>query len=65
MAKIMIYLYSNLMQIRDLQKSDIAQASHIVGINYGKAYEQSSRKEMEAMFKNTIVPPHYIVAEEQ
>lgn len=53
------------MRIRTLKPKDIAAASKIVGQNYCRAYELSSAKEMEAMFKNYAVKPKYIVAEEK
>ena len=53
------------MKIRLLKPSDIPQASKIVGLNYSPKYEKSSFKEMEAMSKNYVVNPQYLVAEEK
>lgn len=53
------------MKIRTIKPNDIKKASKIVGQNYSKRYERMSFKEMQAMFKNYVVKPHYIVAEEK
>ena len=53
------------MKIRFIKKREIGQASRIVGQNYSRAYERSSKKEMMAMFTQKTMPPKYIVAEEK
>ena len=53
------------MKIRILKESDIQQASKIVGLNYSKKYEKTSFMEMEAMFKNYVIKPQYLVAEDK
>ena len=61
----MFYFTSLAMKIRPLQTKDIEQCSKIVGKNYSKKYEKMSFKEMEAKFKNDVIPPQYIVVEEK
>lgn len=53
------------MKLRPLQPRDLKKASKIVGQNYSKKFEKASFKEMEAMFKNYVAKPHYIVAEDK
>jgi len=53
------------MKIRAIRKSEITQASKIVGLNYSKKYEKSSYREIKAMFDNKVIPPKYLVAEEK
>lgn len=53
------------MKIRTLKECDIEQASKIVGKNYSKKYEKMSFMEMEAMYKNYVIKPKYVVAEEK
>ena len=52
------------MKIRKMKPGDIRTASKIVGLNYTKEYQRSSRTEMEAMFKKYVIRPQYIVAED-
>jgi N-acetylglutamate synthase-like GNAT family acetyltransferase len=52
-------------KLRTLSKKDIIPASKLVGLNYSKEYEKSSKKEIDATFKNKIIAPKYIVAEEE
>lgn len=53
------------MKLRPLKPKDIKNASRIIGQNYSEKYERMSFKEMEAMFKNYVAKPEYIVAEEK
>lgn len=53
------------MILRLLKKSDIKQASAIVGKNYSKKWEKSSAKELQSMFSNAAIKPVYWVAEEK
>lgn len=53
------------MKIRTIKPGDIEKASKIVGQNYSKKFERMSFMEMEAMFKNYVVRPQYVVAEEK
>lgn len=53
------------MKLRALKPSDIKKASKVVGENYSKKDEDLSYKEMEAMFKNYVLKPQYIIAEEK
>jgi N-acetylglutamate synthase-like GNAT family acetyltransferase len=52
------------MKIRQLEHKDVITASKLVGLNYSKKYENSSKNEIEAMFTSKVCPPKYIVAEE-
>lgn len=51
------------MILRPLKKGEIKEVSKIVGVNYSKDYQKKSFAEMEAMFKNHVAKPSYIVAE--
>jgi len=53
------------MKIRVLKLCDIGPSSEIVGLNYSKKDERMSFREMEAMFKNYVIKPQYMVAEEK
>ena len=53
------------MKIRSIKKSEVATASKLVGLNYSKNYEKSSKKEIGATFTNSVIPPKYLVAEEK
>lgn len=52
------------MRIRNLEKKDIKGASEIVRRNYNTRYQRNSAREMRAMFGNPVIPPKYVVAEE-
>ncbi len=52
------------MNIRTMRQNEIPAAAKIIGTNYSKKYQQRSTKEMEAMFKNHVYKPEYIVAED-
>ncbi|QQG40152.1 MAG: GNAT family N-acetyltransferase [Candidatus Aenigmatarchaeota archaeon] len=52
------------MKIRYVRKHEILKAARIVGLNYSKAFELAARREIKAAFKNPIIPPRYLVAEE-
>jgi len=51
------------MKIRNLKYDEINFVSKIVGKNYSKVYERSSKQEFGAMFSNPVIPPNYLVAE--
>lgn len=53
------------MKIRQLKKSEINSAAHIIGINYSKTYERLAQTEMSAMFGKGPILPKYVVAEEK
>src|SRR5688572_9552891 len=53
------------MKIRLLKKSDIKQASAIVGKNYSKKWEKVVASELLEMFGESVMRPNYIVAEEK
>jgi N-acetylglutamate synthase-like GNAT family acetyltransferase len=52
------------MKIRRIKESEAAAASKIVGINYSREYQKRSKKEIEAMFRNYVYKPEYLVAED-
>ena len=51
------------MKIRLLKKSEIKDATRIVGINYSKEYQRSSTLEIKDMFGKSTIRPIYYVAE--
>lgn len=52
------------MRVRLLKKTDIGQASEIVGEDWSKSYRKTSAVEMKAEFINKVDPPKYMVAED-
>ncbi len=53
------------MKIRKMKLHEVPNASKIVGINYSKKYEKSSKLEIQAMFSDYIIKPEYLCAEEE
>ncbi len=53
------------MKIRPIRLDEAGEASRIIFTNYkNKKYQRSSKLEIEAMFKNYVYKPKYMVAEE-
>ena len=52
------------MRILPVKEIDIETCSRIVGLNYSRKYQNSARKEIEAMFRNYVYKPQYLVAKE-